>query len=720
MTLAENAVIEANGIGGTAISFDFGSNAISDTSEMRGSYMRYTFDNGQWVPFISKIDALQGALLDSVTISGTVSATGPGGRAIYIAPNALVQTIELTNSAVVAGDIVSDWNAQSFAGQINGNNVYQAEHKDYPNAGALIDNQAIDLTTELVLNGATYAGNILGADGIRITVGSSTETETIDADTVTTFTGLAQVLGVTLKRGATLTGGGTFVLTPQKEEGKTFARVTDGEGFVQETFVNDGKLISSPATGTTYIDGNYQQNSGASLVVGIDSQNRLSGLVVTGTASFADTNPTIGLIPAIDYYGAATTLETKSVQGNPVSITDVTGKIFNYGFDAESMTGLSSTLDFAVDDNNSTLTVTRKAGAYSGKLKAQASGWQRSIASILDTNANIVTDRDAQNLIASLDFSNGVADTISSLGGDAYLMSVRSHLALERLLDRTLAFAHQDPAPDGKSVWVQPFGGKVSEHFDEGTADTDIAGLAGGVTIETQSRTVGWHLAAAYMKSDDTVGGEIQSEGLWLGAQIKDYPHKNGTWFVQGSARLGVINTDTERQTGSQTFKTDGILYSLSASARVGAEVDVGQIEWTPIAGITATTLRTPSDTESGIGALDIESRWYTSVRGQLGVKASSAYLPSQFVGYSWKWNLYAMYERELTNDAGDFRASLKGMSGTFTRDVTFNDKNRYLAGIGLGLFNETGFSASLRLDTEMTHGNGSTVTGSAQLRWKF
>ena len=146
----------------------------------------------------------------------------------------------------------------------------------------------------------------------------------------------------------------------------------------------------------------------------------------------------------------------------------------------------------------------------------------------------------------------------------------------------------------------------------------------------------------------------------------------------------------------------------------------MGKVELAPIAGLTATMLRTPSDTESGISALDIESRWYVSVRSQLGLKASTAYLLSQFAGYSWKWNLYAMYEHELTDDAGDFKAELKGMHGTFAREVTFNDKSRYLAGISLGLFNETGFSASLRLDTEMTHGNGSAVTGSAQLRWKF
>ncbi len=724
LNVVQGASIEADGEAGIALSFDFGSNMVSDKYEYRGSYMRFYMPSDTWELIPSNtLDAVNGALMDSVVISGTVSAKGQGGKAIYIAPNALVQKIELTNSSVVTGDIVSDWNAQAVVVG-DEQKCYMTSNKLYPSAGAYIPifgDTNIDLTTELVFNGNAYRGNIIGADGIRLTVGSASGVASVATGTVSTFTGLAQVLGVNIKPGATLTGGGTFVLTPPKD-GIAHAIVSNGSDFVQETFVNDGKLVSSPATGTTYIDGNYTQSENATLVVGIDAEGNLNGLVVSGTVTFADNKADIGLVPSIDYFQSGTKLQASTAKGSPVIGKDFENKSFTYSFDTANMAGLSSTLQFTVADNNSTLTVTRQADAYSRKLVAGTPAWQRSIASILDANADTVTDAGAQTLIAKLDFTTGtgISDTISSLGGDAHMMSVRSHFALERLLDRTFTFAHQDPAPDGKSIWVQPFGGKVSEHSDEGTADTDIAGLAGGVTVESQSRTVGWHLAAAYLKSDDTAGGEAQSEGLWFGGQIKDYPYNNGTWFVEGSARVGVVNSETERKSLGQTYKTDGILMSLSASARVGAELDIGPVELTPIAGITATTLRTPSDTESGTGALDIDSRWYTSVRGQLGVKASTAYLPSQFTGYSWKWNAYAMYERELTDDAGDFKAGLKGMNGTFTREVTFNDKNRYLAGVSLGLFTETGFSASLRLDTELTHGNGSAVTGSAQLRWKF
>lgn len=303
--LAQGASIEANGVGGRALSFDFGSNMLGDYTEYRGSLMNGALiAQDQWGHSENMLDALNDALVDNVVIEGNVSATGDGGKAIYIAPNAWVKRIEIASRANVTGDIVSMRNAQAdIVTRSDEKDYYRAEHPDYPGLYAFAEkSNDVDLSTNLVLNGATYYGNILGADGIRITVGPTSDIVTADAGKTATFTGLAQVLGVNIRSGATLTGGGTFILTPPKND-TTYARVTD-QSFKQQTFVNDGKLISSPATGTTYIVGNYKQNAGASLVVGIDSQSRLSGLVVSGTASFAETAPTIGLIPALDYYGA--------------------------------------------------------------------------------------------------------------------------------------------------------------------------------------------------------------------------------------------------------------------------------------------------------------------------------------------------------------------------------------------------------------------------------
>ena len=723
LTVGSGAQIEANGLGGTALSFDFGSNEMSDYTEYRGSYMRFERDKIGWYsldPEYYDIDAISSALMDSVVINGTISATGLGGRAIYIAPNALVSRIELTDSAVVNGDIVSDWNAKAVVSKDG--KYYLTSHKLYPEVGAMIPfdkNNPIDLTTELVLGNITFEGNVIGADGIRLTVGNTSNVQTLAVaeSGATKLTGLVQVLGVNVNTGATLTGGATYVLTPEKADGAKVI-VGDNTEFQQQTFVNNGKLISSPATGTSYIDGNYTQSEAATLVVGVDSEGNLNGLAVSGTAELKE-GTNIGLIPSIDYFPSGTTVSAKNTQGSPIIGQEIEGA-FNYAFDVESFRGLSSTLAFNVTGDS--LSVTRNKNAYSQSMDVGSPDWQQKIARILDTNADTVTDGDAQNLVARLDFSTGtgIADTIADLGGDAHMMAVRSHFALERLVDRTLSFATQNPAPEGKSVWVQPFGGKVSERFDEGSNDTDIAGIAGGVTLPTATGTIGWQAVAAYMKTDDSTGGETQSEGLWLAASVKDYPYNNGAWFIEGAARLGVANTETERKVLAQTLKTDGVMFSLSGTAKVGADIDFSAFELSPFAGFAFTTLRMPSDTESGTGALDVDSQWYTSVRGQLGVKASTDYLTSQVAGYAWKWDFYAMYEREFTDDMGSFTAGLKGMNGTFTRDVTVNDQNRYLAGVSLGLFNESGFAASLRLDTEMTHGYGSAVTGSVQLRWKF
>ena len=724
LTIDEGSEVQALGVDGRALSFDFGTNVLGDFEEYRGSFTRSYYKDGAWKDSgVTLLDALNGHLVNDVAINGKVTA-GPEGLAIYIAPNASVANITLGKTAEITGDIVSLWNAQTR----EVDDFWLAENSRYPGLTLKVK-KGTDITTNLTLSGKRYDGNIWGANGIRLTIASASESDiaTVDNDNVTTFTGLAQVLGVTIKPGSTLTGGGTFVLTAPRDK-NTCARVDTDSGFVQQTFVNNGKLYSTAATGLVTIVGDFEQKENSSLVLGIDGNQTLRGLTVTGKATFAD-NIHIDLMPDFTYYASNTTLTAKNVKGSPVNGHYINSQVSYSLIGQEEFDKLfgnvSETLTFKWEDES--ISIERKPNAYSATLNGKLPGWQQRIGEILDANANTVTDPSARSLYALLDFTpngkTGIVSNTGKLGGDSLMMGVRSHFALERLLDRTFAFAHENPAPDGKSLWVQPFGGKVSERFGKGNADSDIAGVAGGVTLQNQNLTAGWHLASAYMKTKDSVGGKTEAEGLWFGGSVRDFPSNNSTWFIEGNARLGLMNSETQRTVAGlsdETLKTEGMRYSVSAWARVGMQFNLASVELSPVAGLAATLLRTPSDTENGVGGLDVRSQWYKSVRAQLGLKASTEYLPSQIKGYSWKWNAYAMYERELTDDAGNFKAGLSGMSGTFTREVTFNDQNRYLVGVSLGLFNEMGFAASLRLDSEMTHGQGSAVTGSAQLRWKF
>lgn len=106
--------VEASGVDGTALRFDFGSNVLSDLKEFRGSYRRVrTYDYLQRK--ISKDQAesynvpnnIRGPLVSTLNISGKIT----GKRySIYIDDSAHVGDINITNKAKIYGDIVSKWN----------------------------------------------------------------------------------------------------------------------------------------------------------------------------------------------------------------------------------------------------------------------------------------------------------------------------------------------------------------------------------------------------------------------------------------------------------------------------------------------------------------------------------------------------------------------------------------------------------------------------------
>ncbi|MDO5531678.1 MAG: hypothetical protein Q4F91_06650, partial [Sutterella sp.] len=285
LTLEQGSVVTAAGPGGRALSFDFGSNEIGDYYGYRGSFGSASLDdNGVWDNYTIK-DALNGALMESVRIAGTVSA--PSGTAIYIASNALVSGITIATGASIEGDIVSEWNARStVATDESGTETLRAANSLY--SGIYTQAPAgTDLTTNLIFGDSddfdfTYAGNITGADGIRVTFGAGT----------TTYSGTASVLGVVLEEGATVKGAGTYILTAAAEnESDAQARVSD-EKFRQGMFVNYGTLWSSGATGNVTIQGDYVQAAGSALVVGLRSTGTINPLRVTGdamTSNDADT-----------------------------------------------------------------------------------------------------------------------------------------------------------------------------------------------------------------------------------------------------------------------------------------------------------------------------------------------------------------------------------------------------------------------------------------------
>lgn len=115
-TIIHEGEFEANGNGGIAARFDFGSNNLGLKSENRGSWLNTT-----WVDDKDKYEqkhsaptqlpiALQGALIDSFEVTGSLKGST---AAIYIADNAHVKTINIMKGAKISGDIISEWDSSS-------------------------------------------------------------------------------------------------------------------------------------------------------------------------------------------------------------------------------------------------------------------------------------------------------------------------------------------------------------------------------------------------------------------------------------------------------------------------------------------------------------------------------------------------------------------------------------------------------------------------------
>lgn len=104
-----NGELKATGKGGIAINIDFGDNMLGNVTEYRGSYM-HTISN-QNKNDLSSYN-LDGALVKTLNLNSNSSTIG-SLASIYIADNAYVENINITQGAKIEGDIISNWNPKN-------------------------------------------------------------------------------------------------------------------------------------------------------------------------------------------------------------------------------------------------------------------------------------------------------------------------------------------------------------------------------------------------------------------------------------------------------------------------------------------------------------------------------------------------------------------------------------------------------------------------------
>ncbi len=730
LEIEEGATVEATGENGRALLFDFGSNELGDYNEYRGSWIRtqQADDEGSYIQFLDDpLTTLEGSLVDQVVIAGTVDAGD--GEAIYISENSHVGEILITETASITGDIVSKWNALGTQYKMtygDGSSVYFIQlDVNYEGFEDLFKAQVVyeegdipDLTTSIVFSSSTegslfsYSGNIEGANGIRLTVDSGT----------VELNGTMSVLGVNIKEGGELLGAGAYSLTTQNAGGAKVVG-TDEEEFIQGALVNSGTLYSTSLTGCPTLSGNYVQTGTGVLVLDVTKEGEVTPLAVSGNSYFSSGSE-VSLIPEATYYETGSTIDSTALTAeNVVSGAVVGDEGLAIGFDTAMLSGMSATLTFSEADG--VLTISRASNAYSSLVTG---GWQSQVAAIFDRNAASATSEDAQALYALMDFSGGDGSVVQSaaaaFGGDSFLQTVRSDFGFERTISRVVESGF-DSLHEGKDLWVLPFGGRAKESYGESRWRTRSTGVAAGMTFHDGKSDYGFHLAAAHLKKTDDYHGQARSSGLWLGGSWDRRMGEADDWLAQFRGRVGFVHAKNERSVAilsrHSKFSTSGMQYHVTASAKVGPVfrfAESGLVS--PYVGLAGSLIYKPSKSESGFGALAVDDTLYRSVRAQAGVKTVSPRIRSAAdPSYTWSFGGRAAYERELLSKAGDFKASIVGMSGSFERAVEWEGRDRGILGVNAALTHNENFTARLGLDTEFSK-TGNTIFGFVEARWTF
>ncbi|SFT39534.1 Uncharacterized conserved protein, contains a C-terminal beta-barrel porin domain [Selenomonas sp. GACV-9] len=300
LNLAGN--VTANGTGGNAVEFNFGSSSNGALDEYRGSYIRYSRGVSAYTGEITKsenkvlndmnsntynasADELKGELITDFNLSGKISGSE---NAIYIGRNAFVKNINVNKGAEISGAITSDWKHFSEEQGIfdtEKNTTYQEQNRDtnevetkngiikplliqYNGGEYAYADYIPDLVTNLnfdMQDGAMlYQGNVSGSDNMKMNVKSGN----------LVYMGTADVVHLNVSKGAGLFGG-TYTVNDMT--------LRMAEGFSDETtgkFINHGTIGAYSADTSMSITGNLVSD-GTLSAYGGGSQGNIS---VSGTA----------------------------------------------------------------------------------------------------------------------------------------------------------------------------------------------------------------------------------------------------------------------------------------------------------------------------------------------------------------------------------------------------------------------------------------------------
>lgn len=733
-TLLLEGKVQALGSGGSALVFDFGGSILGDENQVRGSWTAGAATEYGWLTFhpeeLNFPQVLQGSLIKSAVIAGTLQGSD---AAIRIGPTAHVAQIRLADGAHIEGDIVSSWSAVGTAEDFF-DGYCSVILADLVNRAAAFVPLGTDVTTNLIFGGTedgaaaqasdlkpfVYAGNVIGPWSIRMQATNGTDLRLQNT--------INQVVGMTVNRGAKLSGSAVFDFTGLN------ARVADVGGtlitgnaeipnFQAGALVNAGTLVSTPSSGSIVILGDYVQSG--KLVLGMRPSGELMPLSVSGTTEVKD-GASLAVVPGGGWFEGELAKDPNphgavSTSGANTDASASLPEKAEWDLDLMTAKDFSPAVDFTYSAG--VLKASHQKNAYSKFLTSSAPSWQWGLAKQLDQAASQAPEV-LHALYGDLDFSasdgSDIVRALGNLGNFSRDDSLRALFSWERLLNRQL-FAHHAAAQEGEhQVWAVP----LAAHFSDGGAGTNVTGAVLGVDFlwgETQTAV---YAAIGHMEtSARKEHGASRGEGIWLGGKL-GCTLASGLRF-EGQLRGGIYSAERSRTAelaqSISRIETDETVYALSGALRSGWMGTIGEsvIEFFPHVLLTGAVLRTPTLTESGTGALTIRRSSLHSAAAGAGLTVNVP-APSQFSDYAWNWSVSLEWTRELTERAGNISFGLAGAAGETARSIDWPERNRLAGSVSLELLRKSGFSAALRLDGETMGSAHSAGAASAELRWTW
>lgn len=695
--------IQALGQDGVAARFDFGSNAIGNEAEYRGSWIWTNYDGNKPISGSGNKDEngfelnLDGELVSAFDVSGTLAGKA---ASIYISENAWVRQINVLTGANITGSILSKWNPNDKRIQYSGNRQ--------------------DLHTQLTFGLASQADGSAGTQ----------------ADPHFDMTLYGSIIGgssidMQLKSGHLAVTGTMEVFSLNNNGHLTLMGMDDsGQAARVGTFVNSAQ---------------------ATLETGFMANGQVAGI----SATSAEIDGKWLLRPMRDFYptGAAITPES------PVGVTE--GAPIGNFHTIDLVTDLSPTLNFALSSNaesaahsldlntvgTAQIHVSRAADAYSRYATTQAAA---SVGDILDDVANEARG-DMQKMLEAMDWSDRdgrvIGSALEQLGPQAYDASARAALAQQGefnvlLMRRMLTGMHPvtsvgtdacDDASDWQ-VWATPYGSNARQHNHgdvSGWKSTGVGLLAGMDRHLDDGLALGVHMGLVSRRT--TVTGVhdalAKTQSALVGIHGLMAPQDWSGFYLTAQARLGLEDDEMRRTVSFNGYvrQNESHWTGLTGSVLLGAgkdwevSFDDGLLNIGPVGWLEYAFWRRPDASEDGgqSSRLQIESKTYGSL--QLALGAHTGWSTTLESGYGLGLDMLAAWRHELLDATLHTEASFRDYDQRGFRSSTeLIGRNAMLLQGSLRLNRSDRFTAQLDVGGEFLRTSSASANIALSFGWKF